>query len=394
MISVALVGIGGYGAGYTALMLEKGHEHDARIVAAIDPAAEKAAHWSEVKKRGIPVFNSLEQFLPSGKADLAVLSTPLHLHAKGAVQCLNAGLHVLCEKPLCATLEEAHAMLAARDKAKRHVAIGYQWSYSDPVLQLKQDIQSGLLGKPKRLRTIALWERKRSYYTRNSWAGAKLAADSSPVFDSPANNATAHYLHNGFFVLNDRPVDAVAELYRANPITNFDTGVARFHTKGGAEILYYCSHAVKGITGPRFVYEFERGVVTYNSDNYQRTDPIRARFPDGTEKIYGTPEGDASRKLWESIEAARGGPPPACSIESAMGQTAAIVGMDRSCPEIAEFPKDLVRVDKDENDSLIHVEGLEAALIAAYEQGRLPSEMGVGWARAGKAIELRDQEPA
>ena len=388
MVSVALVGIGGYGAAYASLMLEKGHEHDARIVAAIDPAAEKTAHWEELKKRDIPSYHSLEQFLPGGKADLAVLSLPLHLHAKVTLQCLNAGMHVLCEKPLCATLEEAHAMIAARDKAQRRVAIGYQWSFSDPILQLKKDIQSGLFGKPRRLRSIVLWERKRSYYARASWAGAKLAADGSPVFDSPANNATAHFLHNIFYVLGARPADAVAELYRANPITNFDTAAARYHTEDGAEILYYCSHAVKGIVGPRFVYEFERGEVTYTSDNYERSNPIRARLADGTEKIYGVPEGDASRKLWETIEAARGGPEPVCGIEAAMGQTYAIVGMHRSCPEIAEFPNELKRIDNEENDSLIHVEGLEAALLAAYEQGKLPSEMGVGWARAGKRISL------
>src|SRR4051794_18798400 len=106
-VSIALGGIGGYGASYVSLLLEKGAEHDAHIVAAIDPLAEKTHFWSELKKRNIPAFKSMEEFLANGHADLAVLSLPLHLHAKATIQCLNAGMHVLVEKPLCATTAEA-----------------------------------------------------------------------------------------------------------------------------------------------------------------------------------------------------------------------------------------------------------------------------------------------
>ena len=394
-VTIALGGIGGYGAAYVSLLLEHAEKHDCRIVAAIDPMAEQTHYWPELQKREIPAFKSMDDFLAKGRADLAVLSLPLHLHAKDTIQCLNAGMHVLVEKPLCATIAEAHAMVEARNRAKRHVAVGYQWSFSTAIQSLKNDIRSGLFGKPRRFKCIALWERRLSYYARNTWAGMKQASDGSWIFDSPANNATAHFLHNIFYVLGKetttsaRPVDIAAELYRANAITNFDTAAARMHTEDGAEVLYYCAHAIQGIIGPRFVYEFERGTVSFDSNNYERDTPLVARFNDGTEKNYGVPEGDAQRKLFETIESARGGPAPVCGIEAAMGQTWAIEGMHRSCPDIPEFPASMKRlVEDDKKEGLVYVEGLAPALVSAYEQWKLPSDMGVAWAKKGATVKL------
>src|SRR5918992_777122 len=100
-------------------------------------------------------------------------------------------------------------MIRARDAAGRQVSIGYQWSFC-PAIQ--------------RLASMVLWPRDETYYLRNKWAGRLFTGQGHPVFDSPVNNACAHYLHNMFYVLGDRtdtsavPARVTAELYRANSI--------------------------------------------------------------------------------------------------------------------------------------------------------------------------------
>jgi predicted dehydrogenase len=59
-----------------------------------------------------------------GKVDAVVVATPPRLHAKISIDCLNHGLHVLCEKPLATSLEEAKEMLAASERTHNHLAVG------------------------------------------------------------------------------------------------------------------------------------------------------------------------------------------------------------------------------------------------------------------------------
>ena len=131
------------------------------------------------------------------------------------------------------------------------VAIGYQWSFSPAIQRLKGDIAAGVFGAPKRLKTIVLWPRDETYYSRNRWAGKQRDEAGNPIFDSPVSNACAHYLHNMLYVLGDAvdrsaiPSRVSAELYRAHPIENYDTAALRCWTDRGVEILFIVSHATR-----------------------------------------------------------------------------------------------------------------------------------------------------
>jgi len=198
---LVLVGIGGYGEHYVRKLL--GNDlPGVRIAAVVDPMAEKAPHWPELQRAGVPGFDSLPAVLAAGiAADLAVVSTPIALHAEHSCALLAAGVNVLCEKPMAATVADARRMQAVRDTAGKFLEIGYQWSFSPAIQSLKADILAGHFGVPRHFATWVSWPRTNVYYGRNGWAGCKYDPQGRPVFDSPANNATAHYLHNMLFLL-------------------------------------------------------------------------------------------------------------------------------------------------------------------------------------------------
>jgi len=305
---------------------------------------------------------------------------------------LENGSHVLCEKPLGATVQEAERMIRCRDRAGRFVAIGYQWSFCEPIQSLKADIMRGEYGKPVRLRTLVLWPRNEAYYRRNNWAGARTDGAGNWVLDSPVNNATAHYLHNMFYVLGERvdrsakPVRVIAELYRANPIENFDTGVCRAWTSEGIEVLFYASHSVQATRGPEFIYEFDKGVVEYGG----RGKTIVGHFADGRTRDYGDPQADVTRKLWDAVGAVRGNGAMVCGPEAAASQTLCMNAMQESVPAVPDWPTTEVCQEGPEGGRLTYIKGLDEALSQAYAAGRLPSEMGVSWAKRGEEIDLRD----
>ena len=219
-VSIVLSGLGGYGLCYLEGLLDQPDDGRFRLVAGVDPAPQNCKRLADLEARRVPVYPSLEEFYRVGRADLAVLSSPIHQHCRQTCLALAHGSHVLCEKPAAATVQDVDRMIRARDEARKSVAIGYQWSFSTPIQRLKRDILAGEFGAPRRLRSVCLWPRDEVYYTRNDWAGRQRAADGSWILDSPVNNAMAHDLHNMLYLLGpsiDRsaqPVEIVAELYR------------------------------------------------------------------------------------------------------------------------------------------------------------------------------------
>lgn len=383
-LTVALAGISGYGETYLEKLLAC-QDKGTAFAAAVEPKPERSKFLPELKSRGIPVFPDLEAMYRNLRPDLVILATPIHLHAPQSEFALAHGSNVLCEKPAAGSVADALSMLKAESNSNGlFLAIGYQWSYSDAILNLKADIASGLLGRPLRLRTMLLWPRPLSYYGRSPWAGAKTTPDGRPVYDSPVNNATAHYLHNCLFILGkDRGASAMpesvqAELYRANKIQNYDTAALRCMA-GGTEILFYTTHASGMALGPVCSYEFENANVSYMNT----TSCFTARFKDGSVKSYGNPQDGDKLKIPACIASIRGGEKPPCRIETALAQTRCMEAA-QSCMDIAEFPEEFIEKSGCANDPVMAVRGMPDALSICFAQGLLPSETGaIPWARPG-----------
>ena len=402
-VSLVIVGVGGFGAVYLQALLEKKEEGLFRIAGAVDPQPNRCRQYVEMRAMGVPCFISLQDFYRNRNADLAILSSPIQMHMPQTVFALAKGSHVLCEKPAAGTIQEMRAAIAAEKAAGRRVAVGYQWSFSPAVQALKADIRAGLFGAAKKFKCLYLWPRDEGYYARNDWAGKRRDAEGAWVLDSPVQNAMAHDLHNMFYVLGPeretsaRPAEVEAELYRANAIENFDTAAVRARTVEGVELLFLVSHASDEDRGPVVRYEFEKAVVRCDS----RTSGLWAEFPDGTRKDYGVPDAEPMNKLWQSIAGARAeGPRPLCGLEAASSQTLCMNGIQDSMPEIRDFPAGLVRAVEGGGGRRLDVEtpgarrlvvdGLDEALAACYEAGKLPSELGLSWSAKGTTVDLKE----
>jgi len=390
-VSVLLVAIGGYGYYYLQALLEQVAHGRARLAGVVDPEARQSRAWPTVEQLGVPVYDSVEAFYLAGhRADLAVIVSPPQHHVTQCCTALENGSHVLCDKPLGATIQEARDLIAARDRSGRFVLVGYQWSFSAAIHALKRDILAGLFGRPIRFSTICCWPRDAAYYRRNSWAGRlRDAASGRWVLDSPANNAMAHFLHNLLYLGGDEadrsavPRDVQAELYRAYPIESCDTVASRIRTTSGVEILFYASHVTEAQIDPEFRLEFEDATVTFGGP----TPSIVAIDAAGHRTDYGSPEATPQfQKLADAIDAAGGAALARCGPEAASCQTLAVNGLHESVPDARWFPK--MMVSEDDPAGRRYVPTLDDTLRHCYRRAALPSESGVGWAVAGPRVEL------
>jgi predicted dehydrogenase len=382
-------GIGGYGHWYLDRFFDKA---DAPLIYAgfVDPFPQGSNYTERIQALGLPIYDSLEAFYARHDAELAILASPIQAHCPQTVLALEHGSHVLTEKPLCASLADAQRMIAARDRAERVVAVGYQDSFTPETHALKNDIAAGRFGRPLRWRALAAWPRSRDYYERNGWAGRIRDDRGQWILDSPVNNAVSHYLHLMFYLLGPAPhlsavpAETRAALARAHAIENYDTAVVQCRTTCDAQILFVASHAAQRQAGPNYVCEFENGVLRY--ENAEGV--AHAAFADGQTAQYGRIAGNSSGndKVLDTIAAIREGRPPLCGIEAALSQTACMLAAQESGMPAADFPADSVTEIKRADGRWLCVEGLDDQLQAAYDSGALPDgSVWSGW-RAGPAV--------
>ncbi|WP_026702285.1 Gfo/Idh/MocA family protein [Salibacterium aidingense] len=386
-VSIVLVGIGGYGNHYLKELWN--HAMFDSIQGVVDIAPENSNYYEEIKANNIPVYSSLESFYQDCQADLAVISTPIHFHTGQTICALENGSNVLCEKPMTPSVEDAEQMIRLKKEKNKFVAIGFDWSFSDVIQKLKKDIAAGIFGKPLRMKTLVLWPRSENYYERASWAGKKYSREGTPIFDSVANNATSHFLHNMFYILGERPERSAAlktltaELYRANNIETFDTCVLKGEMDGGTQVYYYATHAVTEELGPVYEYVFEKAVLSY-----VKNEEILAEFQDGTQVSYGDPEKERAHKLYHCIDAVQQQKTETvCGPEAALTHVQTIRALHESVPEAALFPEERLQYEPDSR--MRSVKDLNILLKQCYDDWETPSEKeDITWAKQGRTISL------
>ena len=124
---------------------------DLEVVAIASRDLKTAKTWA--KKLGIPkAYGSYEELLADPEIDVVYNPLPNHLHAAWTIKAIEAGKHVLCEKPLALSVEEVDAIADAAQKYGRVVAEAFMYRHHPQTLKAQELVQGGSLGTLKLLR--------------------------------------------------------------------------------------------------------------------------------------------------------------------------------------------------------------------------------------------------
>lgn len=141
-------GVIGYGGAFNMgrQHLQQMGQQEGFVVSAacdLDPARTQEA---EKDFPGIRTFNNVDEFLASDVVDLITVITPHNTHAALALQCLNAGKHVITEKPMCITTDEATAMINAAKANNVMLSVYHNRRWDGDYLALRDIVSSGMIG--------------------------------------------------------------------------------------------------------------------------------------------------------------------------------------------------------------------------------------------------------
>ncbi|MDW8106536.1 MAG: Gfo/Idh/MocA family oxidoreductase [Armatimonadota bacterium] len=164
-VRVGVVGLGAMGIGHCRFVSERVPETTLAAVCDIDP---DRAH-SAGAQFGVPAFTDYEAMFQSGLLDAVIIATPHYDHAPVAIRAFAHGLHVLVEKPLCVSVSDGDAIIAAARKAGTKFAIGYQHRLRPEIQAARQLVQQGVLGEVRRTLLITAWYRTQAYYDSGGW---------------------------------------------------------------------------------------------------------------------------------------------------------------------------------------------------------------------------------
>lgn len=123
---------------------------------------------------GVKTYTTLESFLSTDtETDVVIIATPNGLHREHAIRCLNAGKHVLIEKPMALNAERAQEILTVAENKGLRVFSSMQLRFSPPVSYVKQLLENGCLGEVYMVNINCYWNRNKNYYKTREWHGTQ-----------------------------------------------------------------------------------------------------------------------------------------------------------------------------------------------------------------------------
>jgi myo-inositol 2-dehydrogenase/D-chiro-inositol 1-dehydrogenase/scyllo-inositol 2-dehydrogenase (NAD+) len=155
-MTVSRLGIAVIGSGRAGMIHARNFAsgiEGARLVAMVDPVP--AAREAALKELGVDRgYADYRQALADPAVNAIVVVTPTNLHKEIVVAAAEVGKHVLCEKPMAMTVEECSAMIAACDRARVKLQLGFMRRYHPDFLAAKAALDGGAVGEPVLVKSL------------------------------------------------------------------------------------------------------------------------------------------------------------------------------------------------------------------------------------------------
>ena len=179
------------------------HTGNSEVVAFVTDHEEKAARVGE--KYGVDAvytYDEYDQLLSSGKIDAAYIATPNWDHVELAVKTLEAGVHLLVEKPMAVSVEECERMSTAAERSGAKLMVAYRLHFEPGTLKAIQRVRDGEIG------TVRFFNSSFSQQVSGQNHRARSGYWAGPVSD-----------------MGPYPINAARDLFGAEPIEVYATGV-------------------------------------------------------------------------------------------------------------------------------------------------------------------------
>ncbi|GAB4238527.1 MAG: O-antigen biosynthesis protein WlbA [Ekhidna sp.] len=173
--------------------------------------------------------STIDEFL-GHEMDVVAVCSPNGLHAEHTIRSLEAGFHVLCEKPMAINSSDCEEMIKTAEKCNKRLFIVKQNRFNPAIEAVKEKIDQGELGRIYSVQLNCFWNRNDAYYAQSEWKGTKKL-DGGTLFTQ-----FSHFIDLLYWMIGDvATAQAVIKNYAHEGIIEFeDSGVVTLQFKNGA----------------------------------------------------------------------------------------------------------------------------------------------------------------
>ncbi len=168
ILNFALVGCGRIAKKHAEL-LGTGQIPNARLAAVCDIVEEKAKFFGE--KYNVPYYTDMDEMMQKENIDVVSVLTESGNHAKHTIHLSQYGKHIIVEKPMALTLDDADRMIEACDRNNCKLFVVKQNRFNLPVQKLREALEKGRFGKLVLGTVRVRWMRDQNYYNLAPWRG-------------------------------------------------------------------------------------------------------------------------------------------------------------------------------------------------------------------------------
>lgn len=277
MLRIAIVGTGTIADAHIRGYLE--FPDDCRIVGLADVAPGRAAAKAAAfGLTDVVAYDDPADLFRRGEVDLVSIATPPATHASLSIAALDAGMHVLVEKPMAPSLEDCDAMLEAQRRSGMLLSVVAQNRFRDDTALLKDILDAGMLGSVSHVSVDSAWWRGLPYYDL-SWRG---------TWESEGGGSTLnHAIHHIDLLLwlMGRPSEVIAML------TNAQHDNAEVEDLSVAVLRY--GRALAQLTSSVVHHGEEQGIVI-QGERARVSQPWRVSAELSTPQGFPAPGGDSA----------------------------------------------------------------------------------------------------
>ena len=232
------------------------------LVACCDVKKDRADEAAE--KYGCNAYYDYQEMIEKEQLDAVHICLPHYLHVPVSMYCMEHGVHVLCEKPMAITLEDAERAVAVAKKCGVQYGVIFQCRYNNSARLVKRAVESGKLGKIISASSVLTWTRPDSYYADSDWKGTWDKEGGGVVIDQ-----AIHSIDLVNWIVNSE-VESVScgMANRGHKIVKVEDSAEGLITyKNGVRYGFYCMNNY-GADEPICIKLFcEKGKVEFNYDD-------------------------------------------------------------------------------------------------------------------------------
>lgn len=140
-MNLVIIGCGRIAHAHATAIKERS---DLSLIAVVDPVEKRRREFADTY--GGLAYHNIQAMLAESTPDAACLCTPPAMHEEGATELLTSGVHVLCEKPLAISSEEAQSMASHAESAKRVLMVSSKFRFVEDLWEARRRIESGTIG--------------------------------------------------------------------------------------------------------------------------------------------------------------------------------------------------------------------------------------------------------